>query len=87
MACGPDRPPAVYVHWYLADVSPAIRHLFYALVELLSGDSERAQRIRELEKQRMSSLILGYGDIGKVDAETRERYRKGGGSNRATRLH
>ena len=67
MAGSSDRPPAVYVHWYLLDVSPAVRHLFYALVELLSGDSEKVQRIRELEKQQMWSSILGYGDIGKIN--------------------
>jgi hypothetical protein len=31
---------------------------FYALVELLSGDSEKVQKIRELEKQQMWLSIL-----------------------------
>jgi hypothetical protein len=76
MAGSSDRPPAVHVHWYLNDAAPAIRRLFYVLVELLSGDSEKVQRIRELEDQRTFSLILGYGDVGKIDEETRDRHRK-----------
>jgi hypothetical protein len=60
----PDRPPAVWVHWYLIDVSPAVSHLFDALLEVLCGDSEKVQRIKELRKQMLFSLIAAYGDVG-----------------------
>jgi hypothetical protein len=58
MAPGPDRPPAVWVHWYLNDASPAIRLLFHALLELVSGDPEKVQRIKELEKEKVWWSIL-----------------------------
>ena len=51
------------------------RRLFYTLLELVAGDSEKVQRIKELEKQRMWSLTLGYVVDG-IDDEARERYRK-----------
>ena len=75
MAPDPVRHPAAYVHWYLCDVSPAVSRLFYALLELLSGDPEKVQRIKELEKQKIWSSILGYADSD-MDEETREKYRK-----------
>jgi hypothetical protein len=76
MATDPVRHPAVYVHWYLCDVAPAIHLLFYALLELVSGDSAKVQRIKELEKQKLWSSILAYGDIGDIDEKVREGYRK-----------
>jgi hypothetical protein len=53
MAASPDRPPAVWVHWYLNDASPAISQLFYALLELVSGDPEKVRRIKRSNSIRI----------------------------------
>jgi hypothetical protein len=85
MACGPDRSPAAYVSGYLREVSPAISQLFYALLELVSGDSAKVQRIKDLWKERLVWSILAYADIRDTDEEARERYRKEE-ANRAEQL-
>jgi hypothetical protein len=85
MACGPDRSPAAYVHGYLVEVSPAISELLYALLELVSGDSAKVQRIKDLRKERLVWSILAYADMRDTDEEARERYRKEE-ANRAEQL-
>jgi hypothetical protein len=85
MARGPDQSPAAYVHGYLVEVWAAIDQLSYALLELVSGDSEKVQRIKDLQKERFAWSMLAYSDIRDIDREVRERYRKEE-ANRAEQL-
>ena len=78
MSSGTNLPSVVFVfvHRYLNEVSPALSRMFHFVLELISGDSQTVDTIKELERQETFSLILGYGDGVKLDSKIREQHRK-----------
>ena len=50
--------------------------MFHLLLELISGDSEKVEMLKELERQETYSLILGYADGIEMDPKLREPHRK-----------
>jgi len=50
--------------------------MFHLLLELISGDSQKVEMIKELERQETYSSILGYADGIDLDPKIREQHRK-----------
>jgi hypothetical protein len=67
---------AAYVHRYLNEVSPALTGMFHLLLELISGDSQKVEAIKEIERQETFSLVLGYANGLDIDPKIREQHRK-----------
>jgi hypothetical protein len=52
--------------------SPALSRMFHLLLELISGDSQKVEIIKELERQETWSLILGYANGLDIDPKLPE---------------
>jgi hypothetical protein len=67
--------PEAYVHGYLVEVAPAVSRMFHVLLELVSGDRQNFQRIKDLEHELTFWSILAYGNIEGIDEKEREKHR------------
>jgi hypothetical protein len=50
--------------------------MFHLLLELVSGDSQKVEMMKELERQEAFSLILGYANGLSIDPKIREQHRE-----------